>query len=314
MHQVVANPVDADLIMLLGVFGMEPARLLGHPIYRTFPDRCAVYNEEDAYLPLVPGIYCSARRDEHSRIGRVFSYAYISRNGRHHNPFLAEVSGERVIQAAPARRFLFSFQGGSTSMVRKRLFNLSFGREDVLIENTSSFHNWDGSQPGRRERQLRYAETIASSHFVLCPRGAGTGSIRFFEVMASGVAPVLISDDYELPVGPAWDEFLIRVAERDIARLPMILEGYVATAEERGRLAQRAFVEYFSIEHEFDQVVGLASRSLRHAGPSEEQFRRRQPAMIRRAERRRKVRQFFRTAALKLLHGLRLKNPYQMNR
>jgi len=314
LHEVVANPADADLILLLGVFAMEPAKLLENAVYKTFPDRCAVYTEEDTYLPLVPGVYCSAERDEHTRVSRVFSYTYASRNGRHHNPYLAEVPDASPIPAANTRRYFFTFQGGSTSLVRKRLFNLNFRRDDVLIENTSSFHNWDGPQPGRRERQRRYAETIAASHFVLCPRGAGAGSIRFFEVMASGIAPVLIADAYELPAGPPWEDFLIRVAERNIARLPKILEPYLPSAAERGRLAQKAFFEYFSIEHEFDSIVGLAARSLRHAGPREDEFRHRQPAMIRRVERKRKARDFLRTAALKSIKALRLKNPYQMNR
>ncbi len=313
-HRVVSKPEDADLILLLGIFGQEPAKLIDHALYRSIPDRCAVYTEEDTYLPLVPGVYCSAHHDEHTRAGRVFSYTYLSRNGRHHNPFLAEVGEATPAPAATAKAYFFTFQGGSTSLLRKRLFNLSFKRDDVLIENTSSFHNWDESQPDRRERQRRYAETMAASHFVLCPRGAGPGSIRFFEAMANGVAPVLISDDYELPPGPAWDRFLIRVRERDIASLARILEPYLPVAGERGQMAREAFFEYFSIEHEFDSVVGLAARSLRHAGAREEEFRKRQPAMIRRTEGKRKIRNLLRAAALRSLKVLRLKNPYQMNR
>jgi hypothetical protein len=313
-HKIVPDAGSAGLILLLGPFALMPERLIAHELYKAFPERCAVYTEEDHYLPLLPGIYCSARKDEHTRIGRVFSYTYLSRNGRHHNPFLAEVAGATPVTPSHRKRYLFTFQGGSTSLVRKKLFNLRFHRDDVLIENTSAFHNWDEAQPDRRERQHRYAETLAASHFVLCPRGAGPGSIRFFEVMAAGVAPVLIADDYELPPGPRWDEFLVRVPEREIAGLPAILEPLVPGAAERGRAAQKAFFEFFSVEREFDSIVGLAARALHHAGPPEPEFRKRQPAMIRRAERRRKARSFLRNAVLRSLEALRLKNPYQMNR
>lgn len=313
-HRIEPDASQADLILLLGVFALEPRKLLDHTLYKAFPERCAVYTEEDTYLPLIPGVYCSARKDEHSRIGRVFSYTYQSRNGRHLNPYLAEVSESTPIVPVLPRRFLFSFQGGSTSLVRKRLFNLKCNRNDVLIENTSAFHNWDESQPERQQRQRRYAKTIAESHFVLCPRGAGTGSIRFFEVMAAGVAPVLISDDYELPRGPTWGDFLIRVAEKDIARLPGILEAQLSTAEQRGRLARKAFFEFFSTEHEFDEIVSQAALAIEHPGAAEAEFRKRQPAMIRRAEWKRKMRNLFRTSALRTLKTLRLRNPYQMNR
>jgi hypothetical protein len=194
------------------------------------------------------------------------------------------------------------------------LYNLKFDRPDVLIENTSSYYHWYDGQPNRRDLQLAYAETILASDFVLCPRGAGSGTMRFFEVMAAGVAPVLISDDYELPPGPDWDKFLIRVRERDIAGLPELLQSRVGRAAEYGRQAREAYVEYFSIEREFDVVVELAERSLRHGLPSEEQFQMRQAAIIRGAKQRRAFRNTLRTLILKTLRVLRLKNPYQMNR
>jgi hypothetical protein len=209
---------------------------------------------------------------------------------------------------------LFSFLGGSTSILRKRLFNLKFNRSDVLIENTSTYWHWDNSQPGRDEHQRRYAETLAASHFALCPRGAGAGSSRFFEVMAAGVVPVLLSDEYELTPGPAWDRFLIRVRERDIARLPTIIEPHLENAAERGRLARQAFDEYFAIDREFDCLVDLAARALRHDPPPEEYFRRRQMAMFRKFAWKRKTRTALRSMALGAIKALHLKNPYQMNR
>ena len=45
-----------------------------------------------------------------------------------------------------------------------------------------------------------------------------------------GCKRVLISDDYLLPAHVAWDRFLIRIAERDIARMPELLEPHVASA------------------------------------------------------------------------------------
>jgi hypothetical protein len=313
-HEIVSSPSAADLILILGASARDPKQLLEYEAYKEFPDRCAIYTEEDDYLPLLPTVHTNAQIGLHTRIGRVFNYAHITRNGRHQNRFVGETTSAVPIGTTAQKRYLFSFLGGSTSILRKRLFNLKFNRSDVLIENTSAYWHWDNSQSDRDDRQRRYAETLAASHFVLCPRGAGTGSSRFFEVMAAGVAPVLLSDDYELTPGPAWDKFLIQVRERDIARLPEILEPYLESAAERGRLARQAFDEYFSIEREFDRIVELAALSLQHAPPPEEHFRKRQTAMIRRFEWKRKVRAGLRAAVLKVLRTLRLKNPYQMNR
>ena len=102
--------------------------------------------------------------------------------------------------------------------------------------------------------------------------------------------------------------------ERDIARLPAILESHINSAAERGRLARQAFDEYFAVEREFDCLVDLAARALRHSPPAEEYFRQRQMAMYRQFERKRKLRAALRSVALGMLKTLHLKNPYQMNR
>jgi hypothetical protein len=311
---LVSDPSSSDLILIFGSPALEPELLLQSEVYKAFPDRCVTYSEEDLIVPFLPGLYCSARKSIHTRIGRVFSYAYIARNGRHENRYIGETTSPAPIGTAAQKRYLFTFLGGSTSLVRKRLYNLQFDRSDVLIENTSTYWHWDNSQHDRYDRQKRYAEILAASHFALCPRGAGTGSWRFFEAMAAGVAPVLISDDYVLPPGPDWDSFLIRVPERHIARLPAILESRLETSIDRGRLARQAFDEHFSIESEFDRVAELAALSLRHGPPSEAYFRKRQAAMLRNFEWRLKTRAALRAIGLKTLKALHLKNPYQMNR
>jgi hypothetical protein len=301
-HRLVADPHLADLVLILGRFGHTPHQVLDHPAYQAVPDRCAVYTEDDTYLPLLPGVYCSARRDQHTRAGRIFSYSYLSRHGRYRNQFIAQTASPAPAVAAPQMRYLFTFQGSASSRLRERLFKLKFDREDVLIEDTTQrYDHWQDTQPGHRDGQLAYAQAVASSHFVLCPRGAGLGTFRLFEVMAAGIAPVLLSDHYELPPGPAWDTFLVRVPEREIARLPALLEPLVASAAERGRQAREAYLEHFAVDREFDRVIELAARSLHHRGPAEAVFRRQQSTIVLRDRFQRSVRS--RLGLLPRVHG-----------
>jgi hypothetical protein len=303
-HLLTDDPGVADLILLLGHSSLEPELLLRHPHYLAHPDKCAVYSDDDRYLPLVPGIQCSARNDRHSRVGRVFSWCYIAAFGQFSNPYIEA--------KAESKTFLFSFQGGSTSILRKRLYRCNFNRPDVLVEDTSIFHNWTLDQADRAVRQRRYADTIAASHFVLCPRGAGTGSIRLFEVMRAGVAPVLISDAYPLPPHVPWDTFLLRVAERDIKRLPELIEPHLPESAERGRRAREAWVNHFAPDKQFDAIVGLAAAALRHGPPTEAAFRRMQPRMIVAFNARLKARGMLRSAVLKVLRFLHVRLPYRM--
>ncbi len=306
-HTFTQDPANADLVLFVGSFGANPDRLLTHPLYGRWSDKSVVYTEDDNYLPLLPGVYCSAREDQNSRAGRTFSYAYVSRNGRYNNSFVTTAP-------QPAKQFLFTFQGGSTSLLRKRLFNLNWERPDILVENTSAYFHWDLTQPHRADRQRRYAETLAASHFVLCPRGAGTGSIRLFEVMSAGVAPVLISDNYLLPPNVDWSSFLLQVPEKDIARLPDLLKAELLTSSHRGNLARKAWQQHFSPEREWESIVDSCAAALHHGPPSETIFRRRQRRIILRSQLQRRLRSAARSVVLGTLKALHLKSPYQLNR
>jgi hypothetical protein len=132
--------------------------------------------------------------------------------------------------------------------------------------------------------------------------------------MQASIAPVLISDDYPLPPQVPWSTFLIRIAERDIHRLPELLEPYRASSAERGRLARKAWLDHFAPEREFHAIVALAATAVRHGPPLESAFRQRQNSMIFRASLRRELRGKIRSAALRTLKALRLKSPYKLNR
>jgi hypothetical protein len=83
----------------------------------------------------------------------------------------------------------------------------------------------------------------------------GFGSIRLFEVMEMGVAPVLMADRYALPPGPHWNSFLLQVPERDFRRLPELLEAHIAESRERGQRAREAWEQYFAPELVFDRMI-----------------------------------------------------------
>jgi len=141
--------------------------------------------------------------------------------------------------------------------VRKTLFykKLFVESSDTLIENTSAWSNWKQGDPSRQERTKRYAETLARSKFVLCPRVIGTTSYRLFETMQMRRVPVIISDAWVPPVGPDWGSFSIRVAENKIAEIPEILNLYVDRYEEMGKKARQAWEEWFSPEVLFHRLA-----------------------------------------------------------
>lgn len=74
-------------------------------------------------------------------------------------------------------------------------------------------------EPAAVKRRLReeFIDVSRQSKFVLCPRGYGLNSFRFFESLSLGVPPILVSDDCALPFADAvdYEKFCFRVEAGD---------------------------------------------------------------------------------------------------
>jgi hypothetical protein len=249
LHTLVDDPESADMILFVGGWQPSGQGVADSPLPKRYPEKTFIYVDDDGFTPLLPGVYTNAQKPGLINLHRAESQMFVDCLNPHIQPMKTE------------KKYLFSFAGGSTSLLRKKLYKVKFSRPDVLIENTSNYYHWDSSQPGRDERQKQYATTIASSHFGLCPRGASAGGLRLYEVMQMGVAPVVISDKLLLPEGPNWDSFAIRVPERKLKELDTILAARVDESAERGRLAREAYEQWFAPSVVFNHVVAACERA-----------------------------------------------------
>jgi hypothetical protein len=150
---------------------------------------------------------------------------------------------------------------GSVRNARVRAELATLRHRRSFFQNTEQdFDRILGRKMDRRERldyDRRYAELTKASKFVLCPRGLSASSIRLFETMRMGRVPVILSDGWVPPIGPAWDQFSIRVRERDFARVPEMLEEREREAVTMGEQARAEWDSWFSDEVLFHQLVEL---------------------------------------------------------
>lgn len=257
-HSLTDDPEKADLILFgeMGTCGQLAEMVRAHPHYRRFPEKCFVFDSGDAILPSMPGIYASLSKDQY-RLGytRTGFYLYLIENAFiTHRPCLGN------------EPYLASFVGSTrTHPVRKKLFEL--GRGDIYVRDTSSYGQritFHGSPAERAGFWAEYADSIAGAKFSLCPRGCGTGSIRLFESMKLGRACVILSDDWQPNDGVDWSEFAIIVPEKEVHRIPEILDQYEHRAPEMGACARRAWEERFSEQARFRHVVELCLDIQRH--------------------------------------------------
>ena len=230
---------EADIILFTDPTDSLLRDVRQHSIYKAHREKAMVNCDHDVAYPLVPGLYTSLRQ------GR-FNPRW-SEGG-----YYVKVLDHEWVIATPLvtpSRHLCSFVGTfDTHPIRECLARID--RSDVFVRDTSSgagrlcgqsttvYDSW------KRE----YAQSLCDSAFILCPRGVAPSSYRIFEAMKAGRVPVIISDDWVAPVGPAWEQFSLRVAERHIARVAEVCAANADRAADMGQLAAIAFTDYFSIE------------------------------------------------------------------
>ena len=246
-HALTDDPEVADLLLFAeSAWGNEllwEARR--HPLVRRYREKCFVQCELDGVIPFLPGVYTAVPRRQH-RNDRFRSGPYL---WMYSNPAVA------YRPEGDAPRWLFSFVGDAkTHPVRREIMDLDHPRS--FVEDAGGYRSVPKGAPGARESyRASYADTLQASAFVLCPRGVSPSSVRVFEVMRSGRAPVIISDDWVPPEGPDWSSFSVFVPESSVASIPGRLEALEQQAAAMGHRARREWEAWFADEVVFHHTV-----------------------------------------------------------
>lgn len=135
-----------------------------------------------------------------------------------------------------------------------------------LISEVSLTDHWhfnDFNSEAVGERENNYRRILSSSKFTLCPRGTGPGSIRFWEALASGSIPILISDSIKLP--EILDPFVFRIYEANASQVAeniIFLLSNLVELEKRRKLLLTLYYRYFSNSRLSFQAVNYLRSSI----------------------------------------------------
>jgi hypothetical protein len=252
VHQLVTDPAEADVVLFVeshrGIAsGDYFERVRADPVYRRHRRRCLIHSGVDLPIALVPGIFPSIERRWYSR-ARTRPGPYLAER----NPFLVWKGWDDI----DGTSWLGSFVGCAAGKpARERMMGLRDPRilvQDTTVEFVGTIRAHDQARHERLKRE--YIEVARRSKFLLCPRGTGSSSIRLFEAMELGRAPVIVGDAWIEPPGPAWERFSIRVAERDLASIPAVLREAEKDAERMGAAAREEWERWYSEDHLFHTI------------------------------------------------------------
>jgi hypothetical protein len=251
VHLEIDDPAAADLIIFVEFYGggwyFEGVR--HHPLVKRYREKCFLFCANPLVIPFLPGVYSGVERKWASSRTRAGFYL-----GRTKNEFTT------YTPPAGDLPYLFSFMGSvRNAPIRTKLSTLRHPRS-FFQDTAEDFERILEQRMTHRERldyDRRYAELTKASKFVLCPRGLSPSSIRLFETMRMGRAPVILADAWARPSGPSWERFAIQVREKDFRQLPRILEERESEAVEMGELARTEWDRWFSEEVLFHHLVEL---------------------------------------------------------
>jgi hypothetical protein len=251
-HDLVDSGEQADLIVVADIAGPNWFKdLRENVLVNRYPKKSFAISDSDFPFPLLHGVYTSATYHLAFR-SRFRSAGYNLYPEKYMNPSIQSHSGDAFLHD---KKYLGSFMGRDSAPVRLKIFNLN-GLEDLYIYDTShEFAAFGESPQDKNLWQNRYLSIMDSSKYAICPRGVGPASLRLFESMKLGVAPILLSDDWILPKGPDWSSFALMLKEGDAHRLHEILKSHEHEYAERGQKARLAYETYFSEESYFNYLI-----------------------------------------------------------
>jgi hypothetical protein len=117
---------------------------------------------------------------------------------------------------------------------------------------------WGFSPDQQRFFRVSYLRLLENTKFILCPRGKGLNSIRFFESLRLGRIPVFLSDDAKLPLENIIDynQFIVRVPEADAERADEYIQAWSSSHDlvQASARASQVSRQYFQDPEEFVRV------------------------------------------------------------
>lgn len=123
----------------------------------------------------------------------------------------------------------------------------------IHCRNTGGYFHISHAPETLTQLAAEFRNHLDRSQFVVCPRGDGLSSLRFFEALAWGRIPILIADQTQLPLEEVipYDEFVVRIPESDVDHWESYVAEFLAEhpdLERASRLARETSRAWFTFE------------------------------------------------------------------
>lgn len=143
-----------------------------------------------------------------------------------------------------------SFQGEIRKGLREELLTIGcLTKYKTISKNVKMWHSkWH--KQDIKPLVDEYVSLMHMSKFVFCPKGFGLQTIRFYETLAFGRIPVLISNHAKLPLEDEidYDKFVVKVDENNLKELESKIDEFIQknNLTQASDCARKTWEKYFS--------------------------------------------------------------------
>lgn len=105
-----------------------------------------------------------------------------------------------------------------------------------------------------------FSKSLSGSDYVLCPRGFGNSTVRFYEVISSGATPILVDSGSELPLISEynfWDTNILKLNLFENWRIKIEKDWSSLSTNGAYETRQEVSRQIFSSELEFEHYLSL---------------------------------------------------------
>lgn len=119
------------------------------------------------------------------------------------------------------------FCGDSNRPIRKEALE-ELKKSDIELNHEEVFSFFQNPSVDKKQGRLKFLNNLQNNTFILCPRGCGNFSYRFYETMCYGRIPIFIDTDSVLPFEDLIDykKEIVFVDEKELNSLPDRIKEY----------------------------------------------------------------------------------------
>ena len=152
---------------------------------------------------------------------------------------------------------------GQVNIYRKNILNMSYTNPSIKTNFILRKFFFGGAEKEKSISKINlikdFYDNMEQSHFIICNRGSGNFTMRFYQCLSAGRIPVLVDTDMLLPFTDRipWKEFIIMEEDENKVMMKIIDWWKNKNLEQIQSKCSQIYYKYFTHTNFIDNIISL---------------------------------------------------------